>query len=208
MKNFCLGLGTAALLFVGSSVAALTVDISGTAGSGTTTWIFSGSQTANGDGAFGNLGSDTIPDFNSQFADLGDFAISNLLVAPVLSGDAAVTVEGGTTNTLTIENVLVDDDGDSDDLGFDFGGPTLSFMTGDLVTFSGSAVVDLDLSELSASGLPFFASTSGSSGGLNSALSLDLSITETSAVPLPAGLPLLLLGIGALGAAGARRRKG
>jgi hypothetical protein len=208
MKAFRLGAAsTTTLMALAAPAFALSIDIEGVLGSGTTNWTFSGSQSATGDGVFGELGGDPLIDVQSQFLDVGDFATVNLLTAAVTSGTASVTVAGAATSSLNILNVFIDDDTPgADDIGFDFGGPTLSFASGDTITFAGTVSVALDLSLLNAGGFPFAGTSGSSTQGLNPALSVDVTITETPAVPLPASLPALLAGLGAFGGLGLRRR--
>lgn len=110
----------------------------------------------------------------------------------------------------SIAAIFVDGDTTSPDgVGFLFSGSEIPFLSGDVVSFSGSVVVGFYLDDLSASGLPFIGTSapSASNASLSDSFSLTLTISETPTVPLPAGLALLAAGLGALGLFSRRRRR-
>lgn len=205
------GAALVALALSGADASALSVDVVGVPGTGQTTWTFSGSSTATDSGTFGlSPPTSATPATLSQFLNFGDFTDINLEARPVLSGTAIVSVQSGPSiSSLDISEVFVDDDASaaSDDFGVYFGGATLAFDRGDLVSFSGSVLVGFDLTDLDSSPLPF--SQTGSTDvdvGLESKLDVSLTISEPAVVPVPPGLSLALTGMGVL-ALFRRRRK-
>lgn len=204
------GLALVALLLTGSAASALSVDVFGVPGTGQTTWTFSGSQTATSAGTFGvSSGVSGIPAVPSQFLNFGNFTDIDFATRPVLSGTASVLVQSGlSVSFLVIQDVFIDDDTtSSDDFGLSFGGATLGFGAGDLVSFSGSVLVGYDLTDLDTSPLPFSQTGSAASdGGLETRLDVTLTISETTAVPVPPGLSLALTGVGVLALFARRRR--
>ncbi|MEM8792071.1 MAG: VPLPA-CTERM sorting domain-containing protein [Pseudomonadota bacterium] len=186
----------------------LQVDVTGDPGAGSTVWTFSGFAVATGDGAFGIGNSAGFPFIQSQFLNLGDFTDLNLALFDDLVGSASITVEsasGGATVSRNIATVMVDTDGNGlDDIGFGLeDNEVLGFEDRDRVSWSGSVqVIGLDILNLSEALLPVTLSAGASGLGLAALLDLELSITE---IPLPAGLPLLLAGLGVLGLQRRRR---
>lgn len=210
MKRIALGLVVAAATS-GAAHAALLTEITGIAGSGVATFTLSGSAVASQAGLFGNTGSNGIPDFQSQFRDLGDVTPSNLALFESLSGTATISVDrGAAVEEAAIASVLLDSDGDGlDDIGFALAGDAdLAFDAGDVISFSGAFdVAGLDLGDLSETALPsLFTSQAGLGDALDFRLSVAASeVPDVAPVPVPAGLPLLA---GALGLLALRRRRG
>lgn len=196
-----------ACLAASSANAALLLEISGTPGAGTTTWTFSGSAVANGSGSFS---SNLTFDLSEQWHDVGNYTDLDLFSVPddggSISGVATLSV-GATT--LGIDSVFVDSDaGGLDDFAVGVsGGTDLAFIAGDLVSWTGTLIVaGIDLNRLDASPLPATFNSSNF-GDVRGVLDLTLTITEATAVPLPAGAPLALTGMAVLGLASRRRAR-
>ncbi|WP_298976136.1 VPLPA-CTERM sorting domain-containing protein [uncultured Roseobacter sp.] len=197
-----LSLTAAALVAASTAQAALIANISGTPGSGQTTWTFSGTTIA-GRGAFfqdGNLNQANV------WTDLGDYTSVEFFNNVNVSGDAALTIDG---ETRRIDLAAIDDDGDFDDWGIGVDGADIFvFGAGSEVSWTGSLTVfGIDLNDLNNSGLPitFLTSSFGLVGEGTLDLELTIAADEISAVPLPAGGVLLLSGLA--GVAALRRRK-
>ncbi|WP_299506249.1 VPLPA-CTERM sorting domain-containing protein [uncultured Roseobacter sp.] len=197
-----LSLTAAALVAASTAQAALIANISGTPGSGQTTWTFSGTTIAGG-GAFfqdGNLNQANV------WTDLGDYTSVEFFNNVNVSGDAALTIDG---ETRRIDLAAIDDDGDFDDWGIGVDGADIFvFGAGSEVSWTGSLTVfGIDLNDLNNSGLPitFLTSSFGLVGEGTLDLELTIAADEISAVPLPAGGVLLLSGLA--GVAALRRRK-
>lgn len=193
------------MLALGSTAqAALIVDIDGVSGSGQTTWTFSGSAIASGGGFFeddGNLGS------TDSWSDIGHYTDINDLEALAVTSSATLTIAGITRN-INLAYVDTDSGVDADDFGVGVDGSGgFTFADGDLISWSGSLVANIDIDDISLEGNPTTINTSsyGSSGTL-----LDLTINIGSASgtsgTVPAAPALALFGLG-LGLLGIRRRQ-
>ncbi|MEO0423270.1 MAG: PEP-CTERM sorting domain-containing protein [Pseudomonadota bacterium] len=192
-------LGAALLLTSLASQAGLVVDITGDAGSGQTVWTFSGSTSAAGSGFFddgNNLGN------NDTWQDLINYTAAGDLEITSVSGDAELTIAG---TTRAIDLAYVDNDGsntDQDDFGVGVAGSgDFHFDDGDLVSWSGMLIVDLDINNISLAGNPVSITTA--EYGDYGHLALTINIGQM-AIPEPATMPLVLFGL--RGLAYARRR--
>ncbi len=140
-------LTTLSLLLASAAQATLVIDISGVAGSGETTWTFSGSATAI---SYGDFDEDTDINNTDEFGshwDLGDFSIdlNDTQVAPSFS-NATVTIGALTRN---IDDAYIDTDLQLDDIGIGVDGVgNFAFNTGDLVSWTGFMTVGIDLNSL------------------------------------------------------------
>ncbi|MEM1344387.1 MAG: VPLPA-CTERM sorting domain-containing protein [Pseudomonadota bacterium] len=203
--QFLLLAGLAAFALSTPAQAVLLVEIDGTPGSGQTTWTFSGSDIAGNGGFFDdddNLGS------ADAWQNLGQYTTRNDVEETDVTGNAVLSIG---SETRAIDLAYIDDDGSTsdDDFGVGVAGPTnFTFTAGDTVSWSGSLLVTgIDLNDLNESGLPAVL-TASNYGGTANTLDLEVRIGSSSAVvPLPASLPLLLAGLGALGIAARRRAR-
>lgn len=137
-----------AVLFAVPAHATMMLEISGTPGSGETTWVFSGSDTARGTEQFnaGTIGA------GGSWQDVGDYVTSAYDNAGIslISGIVTIQVNGSASNTIDRIRLDHDEPPALDELGFGF--PTLSsdlpFTNGDVVSWAGTAVVPVDLNDL------------------------------------------------------------
>lgn len=197
MKRYLLVLIALLVLTAAQSHAALIVDITGISGSGETTWTFSGSDTAGGGGSFednANLAN------NDYWEDLAEFTTASDLELTPSSGSATLTIDGVTRN---IDVGYVDDGGvGSDNFGVGIDGSgNFSFSLGDLVSWTGSIVVPIDINAFSPT--PATLTTSNYAGTAGT-LDLEVNIGGVAATPEPGTLSLL--GLALIGAAALRRR--
>lgn len=180
---------------VASSVNAFTIDISGTSGTGQTTWLFGGSVTADDDGFF-----DYDENLNARgvFLNIGDFTTLDDLEVNTVTGDAALSI-GAVSRDIDLVYVDGDATAGGDDLAVGVTGSSFfSFVLNDILALSGSLLVTgIDISDLAEGGLPYFATTQ-TLGFSDATIPVNLSIRELASVPLPAGLPLLVAGLGGL----------
>jgi hypothetical protein len=186
-------LTTLSLLVASAAQATLVLDISGVAGSGETTWTFSGSATAI---SFGDFDEDSDINNTDQFGshwDLGDFSIdlNDTQVAPSFS-NATVTIGALTRN---IDDAYIDTDLQFDDIGIGVDGlGNFEFNTGDLVSWTGFMTVGIDLNSL------FTGSYSSDVYGVDPGQP-DILV---NIVPEPSTAVLMLLGLAGLRIAGRR----
>lgn len=191
-----------AILFLALAPAAkasLIVDITGVAGSGETTWTFSGSTTAVGTGFFDD-GND--PRNDATWQNIGNYTNINDLRLTNVSGFASLTIAGA---TRSIDLVYIDDDPiTEDDFGVGVSGTSnFRFSDGDLVSWTGSlTAIGIDLNDINLAGIPV--TLFGSQYGSNGNLALQVNIGGGIAVAEPA--TLALFGVGLIGIAVARRR--
>ena len=193
-----------AILFLALAPAAkasLIVDITGVAGSGETTWTFSGSTTAVGTGFFDD---DNFLADTDAWQNIGNYTNINDLELTNVSGVASLTIAGV---TRSIDLVYIDHDfaaGPVDDFGVGVSGTTdFNFSDGDLVSWTGSlTAIGIDLNDINLAGIPV--TLFGSQHGANGNLALQVNIGYPTAVAEPA--TLALFGVGLIGIVVARRR--
>ncbi|WP_298920446.1 VPLPA-CTERM sorting domain-containing protein [uncultured Roseobacter sp.] len=198
-----LSLIAAALFATSPAQAALVADISGTPGSGQTTWTFSGTAVPDGAGSF-NADSFSLA---TIWSGLGDFTALRASILTDIQGKARVRIDN---ETRWIDEVVVNDAnsvrGDLFAIGVN-GDENFAFSAGSEITWQGTLTVfGIDINVLSEGGLPStFASSTFGVEGVQLDLELNIAADEISAVPLPAGGALLLSGVA--GIAALRRRK-
>ncbi|MGK7931785.1 MAG: PEP-CTERM sorting domain-containing protein [Microcystaceae cyanobacterium] len=187
--------------------AALIVNVTGTPGTGFTTWTFSGSDTASTFGNFRAFPSDSLslsdttqmenPNSGNFIADTG---ISNQSFA-VLSGSATITAG---SNSQALGGIFLDDDGAAaDDLGFRTATSTLSYLNVDTISISGTVTIGIDLNQLITGNYFSFIGSDAFGGDFHSD-PLQLNISET-ATTTPE--PSALIGLFILGGIGLFSRK-
>ena len=193
---FCVAIPTAQ--------AGLIIDVSGVAGSGDTTWVFTTVTpgTASVDGTIRDASNAT---FNAADTGQFPFGLDTILDTSIqdtvfsLSGNATVTVGG---NSQLITGIFLDDDGGSaDDLGIRTFAD-LAYLAGDTSSWTGSGTVNIDISAF-ALGSWSLNSSDGQAMFIDDPIIVNF--IETTAVPAPASLALL--GIGALAWGLGRRRR-
>jgi hypothetical protein len=182
------------LLLASAAQATLILDISGVGGSGQTTWTFSGSATAGGAGDFDEDTAIESADPNGSHWNLGDFSIGlhDTQVAPSFS-NATLTIGALTRD---IDDAYVDtDDTTLDDIGVGVSGlGNFEFFSGDLISWTGSMTVGIDLNSLIIGS--YSTDVYGADPG-----ELDITV---NIVPEPSTAVLMLLGLAALGIGGRR----
>lgn len=179
--GFGFGVLLAGLLLVScqSAHADLVLAISGTPGSGETTWTFSGEGVATATATGGNSATGGAAFF--EWIDVGDFTVEPFGFFTPTSGSASITNVTTTDSHSFISVLLDDDDPSSDEIGVRTDS-NLSYSTGDVISWGGFLVVPVDVNQLTA---PFSSlnNTVGPSEGRGFGLpKLDLSIT---AIPEP-----------------------
>ncbi|MBY4893150.1 hypothetical protein KUL25_10275 [Rhodobacteraceae bacterium N5(2021)] len=138
------------------------------------------------------------------WAEVGDFVrVLNLAELSATSSTASVAVNGGATSSIT--GIHLDDDTPSsdDEFGIRIDSGPLSFSTGDVVSWTGALEIAVDFSlfnlgTYTSSTLPF------SSGRT---LPMTLIVENAAPIPLPAGILLMLGGLGAVGTMGLRKSR-
>lgn len=187
-----------AVLAAGSMTAnaELFIDVVGTAGSGVTTWTFSGSSTTN---LAGSMRTNADSTFNAGDTGQFPFGLDTILntsyqdMVFAFSGAASVTI-GGTTESIT--GIFLDDDGASaDDLGVRVMNE-LAYDVGIATSWTGSGTVNVDINDF-ALGVWSMNSTEGQ------AMFISDPIIITFRVPAPGSLAVLGLG----GLVATRRRR-
>lgn len=195
---------TAAALFAASTAqAALVADISGTPGSGQTTWTFSGTAISGGAGSF----SADVFSLTTMWSKLGDFTALRASTVTDIQGKATVRIDN---ETRWIDQVFVSDAssvrGDLFAIGVN-GDDNFAFSAGSDITWQGTLTVfGIDIDALSKGGLPStFVTSHFGVDGVALDLELNFAADDVSVVPLPAGGVLLLSGLA--GIAAMRRRR-
>lgn len=210
----CLAAPVLVAVFLVSSVAnaALIVDVTGTPGSGETTWTFSGSYTTTASAT-----EDQITVAPSTFSTSSTRLVLGLNYFQHSSNEASVplaldTVFNDTSVALTssafitgslsgvhlLNGLYIDaDNGLDDDFAWFAGG---AFSAGEIISFTGTGVMFRDITEFGDPGL-----TSGSSFVFSSTSEVTPLTVTFSAVPVPAAV--WLFGSGLLGLIGVVRRK-
>lgn len=197
---------TVSLALTAIPAAAAHVNIVGTPGAGNVTISLSGTITANGAGGFqptsfasfdGLAGGDADLEFFDYIADAG---LQDTVFDTEFTSNTLAVSFGGTN--VGIDGLFMDDDAHvdgNDDFGFRVN-QAVAWTKGQELTFSGNAVLPYDISA-------FQVSTLVSNVFDSSTLALEGSVSlSVQAVPLPAALPALALGLCALGSL--RRRRG
>ncbi|GAL94167.1 MAG: PEP-CTERM sorting domain-containing protein [Microcystis wesenbergii TW10] len=183
---------------VETAQASLLVNVTGTAGSGQTIWVFSGSSTASSNGVFGL----TPGDSPEEWRNVGDYVADTLLNAISISpssGSASIT---NSQETRSISLIGIDYDGNSsssnnDDFGIGVANQPLNIITGDLVSWTGTLLLPLDITQFKLG--TYGPAQGGAIGGLT-----DIQLTFKS-VPESTGIIGLLVA-GTFGLALCRRK--
>lgn len=180
-------------LAMSHAYASLIIDITGQVGSNETTWIFSGSTTAPGEGFI------DFSTFGSEWINIGDYVAPG---GPNSASFSALESTAVITNgqiSSKIVSVGVDDDGAgdgasvSDDIGIALDGFFI-FAADDVISWSGVATAGFDISVLNIGSYGPALLGPGTFFGLN-----DITVTVSrvsGTVPAPAPATLALFGFG------------
>lgn len=172
--------------------AAVVITASGVSGSGQTSFVFSGSSTANQSGTIRDSTGlsfsvdDTFePDLDGNF--IFNAGIQSQLF-PLISGAATVTI-GAETRQIT--HLFLDDDGSlRDDIGIRTDTP-LSYLVGEASSFTGAITIAVDISDFNL-GTYGLNGSEATAGGFFFAQPDDVII---NIVPEPSRTLLLLVGL-------------
>ncbi len=197
---------TSTLLVCSSAAhAALEVYITGTPGSGQTTWEFRGSSVAGLAGFF----EDGIGIANDDaWQNIGDYTTLNDQEITTVVGSATLTIAGVTRN---IDEAYIDNDGSGtpdDDFGVGVDGATnFTFVAGNTISWTGSLVVTgIDLNDVDETALPT-SFTTDNYGGAPGTLAMTVFIGTAAPSLVAAAIPslskwallLLILSLGFVG---------
>jgi hypothetical protein len=168
--------------------AALIIDVSGTPGSGQTTWSFTG------DFVYGGT-----PSNPASWFKIGDYIPVGGPDNDFFNFNAGGTTQlvGSTSGLLAITGVYLDDDGVSDDFRFLPEGPGSShpYAIGETLTFSGTSTLFVDLNSFN---LGTYTEDNG--------YPLQLTFSQAP-VPEPTSIALWGIGLLGMGIVAARRRR-
>ena len=133
---------------VETAQASLLVNVTGTAGSGQTIWVFSGSSTASSNGVFGLTPGDSPEEWRNVGDYVADTSLNAISISPS-SGSASIT---NSQETRSISLIGIDYDGNSsssnnDDFGIGVANQPLNIITGDLVSWTGTLLLPLDITQ-------------------------------------------------------------
>ena len=173
-------------IMVTSLHAQLIVDVTGTAGSGSTTWTFSGSAVAAGSTGAAFQTDPTGGNDAGNWLDFAEYTDVNNTNFSIASGSASVSVNGTSNESLT--GIYIDTDSAADPTADDWGiavANNLAFSVGDSVSWSGAVDIGIDLNDLDNTALPVTYTTSNI-GGSGAALSMQMNI-----IPEPSSLGIL-----------------
>lgn len=166
---------------VETAQASLLVNVTGTAGSGQTIWVFSGSSTASSDGVFGLAPSD----FPEEWRNVGDYVADTSLNAISISpssGSASIT---NSQETRSISLIGIDYDGNSsssnnDDFGIGVADQSLNIIAGDVVSWTGTLLLPLDITQFKLG--TYGPAQSGAIGGLTDIQLTLQSVPESTSI--------------------------
>ncbi len=189
-KVFCIAILVSSTCLVRSTQADLIINISGMSGSGESTWTFSGSTTATTDGTFQgkNVGN---PNDKWIFSSSGltDTINNTWIINGNLSGiTMSIQPSGGSSVDYSLDAVYLDDQAGGDGFSISPGSSNVDFSAGSLISWTGSAVLPVDIGQLT---VPSTVATSATLSGARLGISL-------TAVPEPSGLAALCWIAGAL----------
>ncbi len=193
----------AALGLASAAQANLVIDIYQDADPGQTLWVFSGSarySETNPGGVFAGGDLAAIVEWKGVTPE-SDYVTSfyNNYTTSLISGSVAVSVtpSGGSAILGAIDGLHVDHDTTGDDFGISLAGTDITLSNDALVSWSGSAVFQVDYSKLNRGSFSF--QTYGDSA--YGVLPLTLEV-----VPEPGTAALLILGVAGLVRAATRGR--
>lgn len=166
---------------VETAQASLLVNVTGTAGSGQTIWVFSGSSTASSDGVFGLTPGDSPEEWRNVGDYVADTLLNGISISPS-SGSASIT---NSQETRSISLIGIDYDGNSsssnnDDFGIGVANQPLNIITGDLVSWTGTLLLPLDITQFKLG--TYGPAQGGAIGGLTDIQLTFKSVPESTSI--------------------------
>lgn len=166
---------------VETAQASLLVNVTGTAGSGQTIWVFSGSSTASSDGVFGLAPSDSPEEWRNVGDYVADTSLNAISISPS-SGSASIT---NSQETRSISLIGIDYDGNSsssnnDDFGIGVADQSLNIIAGDVVSWTGTLLLPLDITQFKLG--TYGPAQSGAIGGLTDIQLTLQSVPESTSI--------------------------
>lgn len=165
--------------------AELIFDVTGTRGSGVTSWTFSGEDTLSFSKNYTAMGAADFTGFSNFVEDVtGLLNMMNVTVTNVTQSESRSVDEIALSDNAPLKT--------TDEIQVRFSGTSLPIASGDLIRFSGTAELPIDLDFVSAGGIPY-----EDMGGFHTVgLEARLTITEAVAVPEPSSFTLLAIAPG------------
>lgn len=166
---------------VETAQASLLVNVTGTPGSGQTIWVFSGSSTASSNGVFGLTPSDSPEEWRNVGDYVADTLLNGISISPS-SGSASIT---NSQETRSISLIGIDYDGNSsssnnDDFGIGVANQPLNIITGDLVSWTGTLLLPLDITQFKLG--TYGPAQGGAIGGLTDIQLTFKSVPESTSI--------------------------
>jgi len=166
---------------VETAQASLLVNVTGTPGSGQTIWVFSGSSTASSNGVFGLTPSDSPEEWRNVGDYVADTSLNEISISPS-SGSASIT---NSQETRSISLIGIDYDGNSsssnnDDFGIGVANQPLNIITGDLVSWTGTLLLPLDITQFKLG--TYGPAQGGAIGGLTDIQLTFKSVPESTSI--------------------------
>lgn len=166
---------------VETAQASLLVNVTGTPGSGQTIWVFSGSSTASSNGVFGLTPSDSPEEWRNVGDYVADTSLNGIFISPS-SGSASIT---NSQETRSISLIGIDYDGNSsssnnDDFGIGVANQPLNIITGDLVSWTGTLLLPLDITQFKLG--TYGPAQGGAIGGLTDIQLTFKSVPESTSI--------------------------
>lgn len=189
--------------------ASLIVNVVGLSGSGQTTWTLSGSSTVNQSGTIRTSSGSSNFSLDDTFEPDSPFS-GNWLLGALHNTNVAVTgtptIEIG-AESQTITHIFLDQDPTRDDFGIRTAS-LLSYSPGETTSWSGAFTTNLDIDNFQIGTFKLVGSQTNGGGFLFAQPGdVELTFSQTSAVPEPSSLAVFGIGACVAGVGAARRRR-